>query len=78
MKSFLPANVYYPNPTWANHVNIIKDAGLNGYKYTYYNPKTMGLDFEGMKKDLNKMSPGSIVLLHVCAHNPTGVDLNND
>lgn len=38
----------------------------------------MGLDFEGMKKDLNNMSPGSIVLLHVCAHNPTGVDLNNE
>jgi len=49
---------------------------LKGYKYTYYNPKNFGLDFEGFKKDLWNMSPGSIVLLHVCAHNPTGVDLN--
>lgn len=75
MKSFLPSNVYYPNPTWANHIGIIKDAGLKGYPYTYYDAKTKGLNFEGFKNDLRKMSPGSIVLLHVCAHNPTGVDL---
>jgi len=51
---------------------------MKGYKYTYYNPKNFGLDFEGFKRDLMKMSAGSIVLLHVCAHNPTGVDLNED
>lgn len=42
--------------------------------YKYFNPKTNGLDFEGMKSDLKTIPEGSIVLLHACAHNPTGVD----
>lgn len=42
--------------------------------YSYYDKKTVGLDFEGMKKDLKEMEKGSIVLLHACAHNPTGID----
>eukprot|EP00817_Percolomonadidae_sp_ATCC50343_P004165 CAMPEP_0117431714 /NCGR_PEP_ID=MMETSP0758-20121206/11256_1 /TAXON_ID=63605 /ORGANISM="Percolomonas cosmopolitus, Strain AE-1 (ATCC 50343)" /LENGTH=213 /DNA_ID=CAMNT_0005221015 /DNA_START=521 /DNA_END=1160 /DNA_ORIENTATION=+ len=40
----------------------------------YYNPKTISLDFEGMMDDLEKMQNQSVVLLHLCAHNPTGVD----
>lgn len=43
-------------------------------QYAYYNDKTKGLDIEGMIKDLTNAQPGSIVLLHACAHNPTGVD----
>jgi len=43
-------------------------------EYAYYNPKTLAVDIQGMISDLEKAPAGSIVLLHACAHNPTGVD----
>lgn len=61
-------------PTWSNHLNIIRDAGLTHEEYPYFHPETRGLDFEGMKTAMNKAAEGTIVLLHACAHNPTGVD----
>jgi len=66
--------VYVPNPTWGNHNVIYKDAGLDVKSYRYYDPKTCGLDFAGMVADLKNIPNKSIVLLHACAHNPTGVD----
>lgn len=39
--------IYLPNPTWGNHIPIFQMAGLEVKKYRYYNPKTVGLDFEG-------------------------------
>ncbi len=72
---FFPGAVaYLPNPTWANHHNIFRDAHVPVRQYSYYNPATRGLDFEGMMHDLSKAPEGSVVLLHACAHNPTGVD----
>jgi aspartate aminotransferase len=70
--------VYVSNPTWGNHNAIVKDSGLNVLTYPYYKPSTRGLDFEGMKNCLSNANPGSIILLHACAHNPTGVDLSMD
>lgn len=67
-------SIYVPNPTWGNHVSIFQDAGLECRKYRYYDPKTLGLDLAGMLEDLQKMPKQSILLLHACAHNPTGVD----
>jgi aspartate aminotransferase len=66
--------IYIPNPTWGNHTAIAKRAGLQSEKYSYFDPATVGLNFEAMKKDIENMPEGSIVLLHACAHNPTGVD----
>ena len=66
--------VYIPTPSWANHAAVFKDSKLNVEKYRYYNPETIGLDFEGMVADIKAMPKNSIVLLHACAHNPTGVD----
>jgi len=43
-------------------------------EYAYYDGKTKGIDMKGMLKDLTNAQPGSIILLHTCAHNPTGVD----
>jgi len=71
---FAPGDVYYSDPTWGNHISIIEKAHLVPKKYPYFHPKTKGLDFEGMCKGLEAAAPGSIVLLHVAAHNPTGVD----
>lgn len=66
--------VYLPTPTWGNHIPIFKHSGLETKQYRYYDPKTCGLDFNGAKEDISKLPEGSIVLLHACAHNPTGVD----
>ena len=46
--------------------------------YRYFHKKTKGLDFDGMIDDLKNATPGSVVLLHTCAHNPTGVDPTMD
>lgn len=67
-------NIYIPTPSWANHSAVFSDSGLNVQKYRYYNPSTIGLDFEGLMKDVKAAPEKSIFLFHACAHNPTGVD----
>jgi len=66
--------IYIPTPSWANHAAVFKDSGLKVEKYRYYDKNTIGLDFDGMISDIKHMPKGSIILLHACAHNPTGVD----
>ncbi|GAM84577.1 hypothetical protein ANO11243_025730 [Dothideomycetidae sp. 11243] len=66
--------IYIPTPSWANHKAVFSDSGLEVKQYRYYNKETIGLDFDGMVEDIKKMPKGSIILLHACAHNPTGVD----
>lgn len=66
--------IYLPNPTWGNHVKIFQDCGLDVQRYRYYNSETNGLDLEGMLEDLKNAPEGSVILLHACAHNPTGCD----
>lgn len=66
--------VYISNPTWANHNQIFTNVGLPIATYPYFDKETKGLDIEGMKKALAEAPERSIVLLHACAHNPTGVD----
>ncbi|KAJ1983554.1 Aspartate aminotransferase, cytoplasmic [Dimargaris verticillata] len=66
--------VLLSNPTWANHKNIFTSAGFEIQDYCYYNPKTLGLDLDGMLTSLRNAPSRSIVVLHACAHNPTGVD----
>lgn len=70
--------IWVPIPTWGNHGQIFKFSGLEVKTYRYYNPKTCGLDFTGMVEDLSSAPPGSVILLHACAHNPTGVDPKPD
>lgn len=66
--------MYIPTPTWGNHIPLFKHAGLDVKQYRYFDPKTSGLDFKGLMEDLSKIPEKSIVILHACAHNPTGVD----
>ncbi|KAI1437937.1 PLP-dependent transferase [Xylaria sp. CBS 124048] len=66
--------VYVSNPTWVNHHQIFSNVGLPTAEYPYFSKKTKGLDFDGLKKTLSEAPERSIVLLHACAHNPTGVD----
>jgi aspartate aminotransferase len=66
--------IYLPVPSWGNHTPIFRDSGLEVRGYRYFDKSTVGLDFEGLKADLRNAPEKSIVLLHACAHNPTGVD----
>jgi aspartate aminotransferase len=65
--------IYMPNPTWGNHIPIMKNAGLEPTYYAYFDPASCGVDFNGLIRDVEKAEDGSIFLLHACAHNPTGV-----
>ncbi|CCW71916.1 unnamed protein product [Phytomonas sp. Hart1] len=66
--------VYLPTPTWPNHPAIFDYVGWPTQSYRYLEPRTIGLDFEGMKTDIAEAPAGSVVILQTCAHNPTGVD----
>ncbi|MBN6150495.1 aspartate/tyrosine/aromatic aminotransferase [Xanthomonas sp. AmX2] len=66
------------NPSWENHRAVFSAAGFDVVDYTYFDPATHGLDFDGMLADLNKLEPGTVVLLHACCHNPTGADLTQE
>ena len=70
--------VYFSDPTWANHNQIFSNVHLPIKTYPYFAPPTKGLDFTGMVDSLRSAPTGSIILLHVCAHNPTGVDPTRD
>ena len=68
------ATVHLPTPTWPIHPDIFTTCGLKVSYYPYYDPATCGLNFDGMIATLSALPIGSVVLLHACAHNPTGVD----
>uniref|UniRef100_A0A0B7AHH6 Aspartate aminotransferase n=1 Tax=Arion vulgaris TaxID=1028688 RepID=A0A0B7AHH6_9EUPU len=69
-------NFWIPTPSWGNHTPIFKHAGLNVKSYKYYDPSTCGFDFNGAVEDIKKIPEGDVIVLHACAHNPTGVDPN--
>lgn len=71
----LPSNkIWVSNPTWANHGNVFKTAGLEVVTYDYYNAQTRDLDFDAMLTSLAGAQAGDLVLFHGCCHNPTGID----
>ncbi|KAJ3782259.1 aspartate amino-transferase [Lentinula aff. detonsa] len=70
--------VYLSDPTWANHPAIFNNVGIAPLYYPYYDPKTLGLNFDGFLSSLKSAPPGSVFLIHACAHNPTGVDPTRD
>ncbi|KAI1360861.1 PLP-dependent transferase [Xylaria arbuscula] len=80
LAKFYPGNkkVYVSNPTWVNHHQIFTNVGLPVAEYPYWNAETRGLDIEGMKSAISGAPDRSIILLHACAHNPTGVDPTMD
>ncbi|KAH3983170.1 hypothetical protein HBI06_096650 [Parastagonospora nodorum] len=69
---------YFSDPTWANHFQIFSNVGLEYKTYPYFSKQTKGLNFDGMISSLQDAPEGSIILLHACAHNPTGVDPTQD
>lgn len=80
LKAFFPGSkcVWLPTPTWGNHIPIFKHSGFDVKQYRYYDASTCGFDFSGALEDINNIPQKSVILLHACAHNPTGVDPKPD
>jgi aspartate aminotransferase len=74
-KQYPESDVLVSSPTWGNHNAIFEQAGFKKVTtYRYWNAEKRNLDIDGLLADLNACKPKTIVLLHACAHNPTGVD----
>ncbi|GAB5434239.1 aromatic amino acid transaminase [Tritonibacter mobilis] len=70
------ARVFVSDPTWPNHVSILKYVGIETVVYRYFDTETRAVNFDGMIEDLKGAKTGDVVLLHGCCHNPTGANLN--
>ncbi|XP_064465698.1 aspartate aminotransferase, cytoplasmic-like isoform X1 [Ornithodoros turicata] len=71
--------IYVSTPTWPNHNLVFKHSGFQNVKqYRYWDAKNRCLDFDGMIEDLQSAPEDSVVVLHACAHNPTGIDPSQD
>ena len=66
------------NPSWENHRGVFEAAGYEVLEYAYFDSKTRGVDFAGMVKSLESFPKRTLVVLHVCCHNPTGADLSKE
>ena len=76
IKRWLPGSgLWISDPTWDNHRAMFEGAGVTVHTYPYYDTTTGGLKFSDMLATLNTLPARSVVLLHACCHNPTGVDL---
>ncbi|NII10759.1 amino acid aminotransferase [Oleiagrimonas sp. C23AA] len=71
------AKVAISSPSWANHRGIFENAGFEVVNYPYYDAASHGVDLEAMLQALRGYAAGTIVVLHACCHNPTGVDLSS-
>ncbi len=69
------ATVWISNPSWPNHEAILNYLGMKVGKYRYFDEATCGVDFAGMKADLEGAAEGDVLLLHGCCHNPTGANI---
>ncbi|MFM8637467.1 MAG: aminotransferase class I/II-fold pyridoxal phosphate-dependent enzyme, partial [Betaproteobacteria bacterium] len=76
LKRWFPDSaLWVSDPTWDNHRAMFEGAGVTVHTYPYYDAATGGLKFDAMLQTLRGLPALSIVLLHACCHNPTGVDL---
>lgn len=77
-RHFPESEVWVSDPTWDNHRVIFQGSGFKIHDYPYYDAATGGVRFEAMLAALKALPTKSIVLLHPCCHNPTGVDLSRE
>jgi aromatic-amino-acid transaminase len=78
IKRYFPqSQVWVSDPTWENHRFIFERAGFEVNTYPYYDEATGGLKFDAMLSAIDALPAKSVVLLHACCHNPTGVDLDD-
>jgi aromatic-amino-acid transaminase len=77
LRRFVPdAQVWISDPSWENHRALFESAGFTVNHYPYYDPESHGVRFEEMLATLRSLPAASVVVLHACCHNPTGVDLS--
>ncbi|MDP5031034.1 MAG: aspartate/tyrosine/aromatic aminotransferase [Paraglaciecola sp.] len=70
--------VWVSDPTWANHIPLIGNAGLKIETYPYFDKDQASIRFDAMVESLENVKSGDVVLLHGCCHNPTGADLTKE
>ncbi|MCU1733583.1 MULTISPECIES: aromatic amino acid transaminase [unclassified Pseudomonas] len=76
LKRYYPqSQVWVSDPTWDNHLAIFQGAGFAVNRYPYLDASGQAVDFAAMLDVFGKLPAHSIVLLHACCHNPTGIDL---
>lgn len=68
--------VLIPEPTWSNHYLVFESLGFRCQSFRYYDFTKKCIDMNAYRLALQSAQPGSIVILHACAHNPTGCDLS--
>ena len=79
IKRFAPeASIYISDPSYDNHRPLFEEAGFRVEMYPYYDPRTRAIKFAEMLAYLSTVPKGSVVLLHACCHNPTGVDIRGE
>lgn len=79
LKKYFPtSDLYVSDPTWDNHRAIFEAAGFTVKAYPYYDAVTGGVKFVEMLDTLKSLPAKTVVLLHPCCHNPTGVDLTTE
>jgi aromatic-amino-acid transaminase len=66
------ARIWVGLPSWPIHVPLFAAAGLKIATYNSFDPATQNFCLENMQQALRRASPGDLVLLHGCCHNPTG------
>ena len=67
-------NIWVSNPTWSNHIPVLKSTNISYREYPYYDVERNTLLFDKMVACLEDIPKGDAVLLHACCHNPTGMD----
>lgn len=65
-------------PTWSNHRQVFSSLGFSCHSFTYYDSTKKGIDWNACMEALRGAQPGTVVILHACAHNPTGLDPNQE
>ena len=61
-----------------NYHNIFSGLGIKCVDLPYYDSSTKALDFDSFKAAIENLPAGSVIVLQVSAHNPTGCDPNID
>ena len=72
------ARVHISDPSWPNHLPLLKLSGLEIETYPYYDRAAHGVDFDAMTAAVERIPAGDLLLLHGCCHNPCGADLTKE
>ena len=67
--------VHIGQPSWENHLSIMRSTGAQTGIYQYYNSGGQRVSVTEILEYTSKLSDGDALLLQGCCHNPTGADL---